>query len=105
MKAQESKALRRLTESLTTGNLWLPILSLLKKRDCYAYEIPKLIRKQFGFDMNLIMGYLVLYKMEADGLISSYHKERKKYYKTTPFGRKELEKGKKLLSKTAIGFG
>ena len=105
MKAQESKALRRLKESLTTGNLWLSILTLLKKRDCYAYEISPLIKKQFGFEMNLIMGYLVLYKIEADGLISSYHMERKKYYKIIPFGKKQLENGKKLLTSTAARFG
>ena len=104
MKAQESKALRRLKESLTTGNLWLSILSLLKKRDCYAYEIPKLIKKHYDFDTNLIMGYIVLYKMESDGIISSYHEERKKYYKITAFGRKELAKGKKLLSNTAASI-
>ena len=44
------------------------------------------------------MIYLVLYKLEGEKLIISYSKDRRKYYKITSKGKKELKDAKKYLS-------
>ncbi len=92
------KPLRRLSHSLTFGNIWLSALSLMKKRKVYAYALPSEIKKRFGFEPGKLMAYLVLYKLESEGLISSAMEGRRKYYKLTLAGAGALEGGKRLLS-------
>lgn len=94
----EAKPLARLSESLTHGNLWLSILSLASRQDIYAYALPSLIAKKFGFTPSRIMIYLVLYKLEAEGLLSSHDEKKRKYYRATPLGKSCLIRGKKVLS-------
>ena len=90
----------RLDKLLTSGNLWLYILSLIKKRgSLYAYALDKEIEKEFGFKPGRVMIYLVLYKLQAEGIIQSAFKERRKYYKLTKKGRAVLKEGKNYLSK------
>ena len=86
-----SKPIRRLKKLLTSGNLWLYILSLAKDKKVYASELDKEIEKEFFFKPNKIMVYVVLYKIESEGLIESEHKERRKYYRITKKGKKTLE--------------
>lgn len=86
-----SKPIKRLKRLLTSGNLWLYILSLAKQREIYAYELDKEIEKEFFFKPNKIMVYVVLYKIENEGLIESTYKERRKYYKITKKGRETLD--------------
>jgi len=97
----DSSAMRRLRSSLTTGNMWLHILSLLKRKKLYAYALRKDMKQHAGFSHGLIMNYLVLYKLEASGLIKSVFEGRRKYYSITPKGRQELSKAKKYLKKLA----
>ncbi|MCD6227256.1 PadR family transcriptional regulator [Candidatus Micrarchaeota archaeon] len=87
----------RLRDSLTKGNLWLYILTLMKKNEVYGYELNDKIEKEFKFKPQKIMMYLVLYKLENSGLVKSVFKERRKYYKITEKGKQELKKGKKIL--------
>ncbi|HSB47496.1 MAG TPA: PadR family transcriptional regulator [Candidatus Bilamarchaeum sp.] len=81
---------KRLRRLLTSGNLWLYILSLLRKRKLYAYELDKLIETEFGFRPDRIMIYVVLYRLEAEGLITSEYEERRKYYTITGKGEESL---------------
>jgi DNA-binding PadR family transcriptional regulator len=61
-------ALDRLEKKLTKENLWIYILKLLKDRELYAYELKDKIRARFGFEPAMITVYVVLYKMEREGL-------------------------------------
>ncbi|MDD5340201.1 MAG: PadR family transcriptional regulator [Candidatus ainarchaeum sp.] len=79
--------IKRLRRLLTSENLWLYVLSLLRrKKKLYAYELDDAIEKGFGFRPNKIMIYIVLYKLEGEGLIRSEFQERRKYYELTEKG-------------------
>jgi len=81
-------------KSNTKDNLWLYILSLLKKGEIYGWEIPPLIEKNFGFKPGRITPYRALYRLEEDGFVKSAMKERRRVYQITEKGKKELEKAK-----------
>ncbi len=98
---QDSKPLVRLKRSLTTENLWLYILSTLKGERTYAYALNSQIQERFGWRPGLITSYIVFYKLESEGLITSKYDERRKYYEITRKGREELKRGKALL----LGLG
>lgn len=87
-----SKPIKRLKRLLTSGNLWLYLLSLIRiNKKLYAYELDKQIEKEFFFRPNKIMIYVVLYKLENEGLISSEFQKRRKYYTITKKGIETLE--------------
>jgi len=86
----------RFLKSNTIENLWIYILSLLKKREIYGWEIPKLIEREFGFKPGRITPYRVLYRLEKEGFVKSQLKERRRIYEITEKGEKELEKAKKF---------
>ncbi len=88
--------LERLQRSNTKENLWLYILSLLKEGKIYGWEIPKIIEKKFNFKPGRITPYRVLYRLESDGFVKSELRERRRIYKITQRGLKELEKAKKI---------
>jgi PadR family transcriptional regulator, regulatory protein PadR len=91
-KTSASAPIKRLRRLLTSENLWLYVLSLLRrKKKLYAYELDDAIEKGFGFRPNKIMIYIVLYKLEAEGLIRSEFQERRKYYALTAKGGETLE--------------
>ncbi len=89
--------IERLQKSNTIENLWIYILSLLKKRKVYAWEIPSIIEKKFNFKPGKITPYRVLYRLEKAGFVESKMKERRRFYQITEKGEKELEKGKGFL--------
>jgi DNA-binding PadR family transcriptional regulator len=95
------KPVARLVRSLTYGNIWLSILSLMKSRKLYAYVLPAEIEKKFSFQPSKLMTYFVLYKLEGEGLISSAFEGRRKYYELTAKGRAALTEGKRVLSSLA----
>ena len=83
---------------LTKGNLWPYILSLMKKEGkVYAYNLDKSVESRFGFKPSKIMLYLVLYSLEENGLVTSSYINRRKYYRITKKGIRELNRFKKLL--------
>jgi len=94
--------IERLLKSNTIENLWIYILSLLKKGEIYAWEIPKLIEKEFGFKPGKITPYRVLYRLEKTGFVKSRMKERRRVYKITEKGAKEFEKVKEFYQKILI---
>jgi len=94
---EESRPMLRLRRALTRGNLWLYVLSRLRKGRVYAYGLSNDLERDYGWSHGLITGYVVLYKLEAEGLISSEFEGRRKYYKITRKGMKELMKAKRYL--------
>jgi DNA-binding PadR family transcriptional regulator len=99
--AKDMRPLARLERSLTTENLWLYILSTLKKKKTYAYALNGQIEERFGWKPGLIISYIVFYKLEAEGLITSKYDERRKYYEITGKGKKALADAKRMLAKLA----
>jgi PadR family transcriptional regulator PadR len=94
-----ARPIKRLKNLLTNGNLWLYILSLVKKKgELYAYALDKEIEGEFSFKPNKIMVYVVLYRLESEGLISSEFRERRKYYKMTKVGDQTLERAREYFT-------
>ena len=94
------------------GHIDTLILSLLRTRDMYGYELAKLVRERSDEQFELKEGtlYLSLKRLEKNNWIASYWGDeqgpggRRKYYKLTPLGeeifeekRKEWEFVKKLI--------
>ena len=72
------------------GVLELCVLSLLKKRDCYGYEISEALSKEIDIADGTV--YPILRKLKADGLLTTYLQEEsggppRKYYSLTNLGR------------------
>ena len=91
--------LKRLIKKTTVENLWIYILSLLREQPMYAYEIPKKIKENFGFEIGNVTAYIILYKLENSDYVETKWKfqnnRQRKYYAIT-------EKGKKLLNDGAL---
>jgi DNA-binding PadR family transcriptional regulator len=96
--AMQSKPLSRLIHSLSFGNIWLAALSIMRKKKVYAYALPDEISRAFGYSPSKLMTYFVLYKLEAEGHISSKFEGRRKYYELTTKGRETLLGGKRHLA-------
>jgi len=94
-------ALEKLKKSTTTDNVWLYVLSVLQKEEIHAYALHKEIEKKFNWAPELITSYVVLYRIEKEGLIKSEKKGRIKVYTITPKGIKTLKEGKVYLKKLA----
>ncbi|MEM0438197.1 MAG: helix-turn-helix transcriptional regulator [Candidatus Micrarchaeia archaeon] len=95
------EAFEKLEKSTTTDNIWMYILSVLNKSPVHAYAMPDKIKQKFGWKPELITLYVVLYRIEGEGLITSATDGRKKVYKITEKGKAELKRAKALLRKTA----
>ncbi len=89
----------RLKEKVLKENLWIFIFRLLREKEDYAYELRKRVKREFGFWAGNVTGYKVLYLLERDDYVESYIKGRRKYYKLTGKGLKQLNKAKTFLKK------
>ncbi|MBQ3499794.1 MAG: PadR family transcriptional regulator [Clostridia bacterium] len=87
-----------LKKELTKGSSALLVLSVLKKKDMYGYQIIKEIElsseKVFSFKEGTL--YPILHSFEQNGLVKSYWEEsdqgrKRKYYHITKKGLKELD--------------
>jgi PadR family transcriptional regulator PadR len=70
-------------------------MALLKKQDCYGYEISESLSKQIDIADGTV--YPILRKLKADGLLTTYLQEEsggppRKYYSLTQLGRETYEK-------------
>lgn len=79
------------------GVLELCVLSLLKSRDRYGYEISEYLSKQIDIADGTV--YPILRKLKSDGLLTTYLQEEsggppRKYYSLTELGRESYEKGR-----------
>jgi DNA-binding PadR family transcriptional regulator len=84
----------RLKKLNTKGNLWIYILSLLKKKDLYGWEIQSLIKEKFHFKPGRITPYRVFYRLENQGFVKSKMKERRRIYQITQKGKVEFKKAR-----------
>jgi DNA-binding PadR family transcriptional regulator len=99
----ETKAMRRLISRTTKENLWLYVLTLLEERDYFAYELQGAIKDRYGVEIASVTAYVLLYKLQRDGLVelSEERKEgrrpTRKYYRITDNGRQTLDQARKYL--------
>ena len=96
-KGPETKPIKRLKDLLTTGNIWLYVLSIMRTKKIYAYTLAEEIETEFYFKPSRVMIYLVLYRLEAEGMIESEFEQRRKYYTLTEKGRKTMAEAKDYL--------
>lgn len=90
--AVRTAPIKRLKNLLTLGNLWLYILSLVKaNRGVHAYALDEQIEREFYFRPSKVMIYIVLYKLENEGLIESEYEERRRVYRMTARGEETLK--------------
>lgn len=80
------------------GVLELCVLSVLKKRDCYGYDVSELLSRHISIADGTV--YPILRKLRADGLVTTYLSEEsggppRKYYKLTALGREQYEADRK----------
>ena len=76
------------------GVLELCVLSLLKKRDRYGYEISEYLAGHIPISDGTV--YPILRKLRTDGLLTTYLQEEsggppRKYYKLTELGHETYE--------------
>ncbi len=86
------------------GVLELCIMALLKKRDCYGYEISETLAGQIDIADGTV--YPILRKLKSDGLLTTYLQEEsggppRKYYSLTESGARNYENDKKEYLKFA----
>lgn len=86
------------------GVLELCIMALLKKRDCYGYEISEALSKEIDIADGTV--YPILRKLKSDGLLSTYLQEEsggppRKYYSLTQNGLDAYKKDKNEYLKFA----
>lgn len=77
------------------GVLELCVLSLLKKHDCYGYEISEYLSKHIDIADGTV--YPILRKLRSEGLLTTYMQEEsggppRKYYSITKLGLEVYEK-------------
>lgn len=77
------------------GVLELCVLSLLKKKDCYGYEISDYLSRHINISEGTV--YPILRKLKTDGLVTTYLQEEsggppRKYYSLTQLGGEEYTK-------------
>lgn len=77
------------------GVMELCVMALLKKQDCYGYEISEYLSKQIDIADGTV--YPILRKLKADGLLTTYLQEEsggppRKYYSLTQLGKEIYEK-------------
>ena len=78
------------------GVLELCVLSLLKKRDWYGYELSEYMSKHIDIADGTV--YPILRKLKNDGLLTIYLQEEsggppRKYYSITRVGRETYQNG------------
>lgn len=76
------------------GVLELCVLALLKKRDCYGYELVSEISKNIAISEGTI--YPLLKRLKDEGYFTTYLQESqegppRKYYRLTEAGRREAD--------------
>lgn len=88
-------------KEMMKGSIDLLLLSLLKRRDLYGYEMTRILKNLSDdtYDMSEGTLYAALKRMEKKSWIKSYWKEtengRRKYYHMTEDGKKEVKRKQK----------
>lgn len=84
-----------MTTQYKKGVLELCVLSLLKKRDCYGYELSEYLSSHIDIAAGTV--YPILRKLKSEGLLNTYVQEDsggppRKYYSLTRFGQETYQK-------------
>lgn len=87
-----NKPLKRLKRLNTYECLWPYILKLLSEKPSHAYTLRKEIKKRFGFLPGTVTAYSTLYSLYRHGFVSIEVQGRRKIYRITEAGKKELKK-------------
>ncbi len=95
----DSKEFRRLEKNLNIELLWIYILAVLKKKDLHAYAMRKEIEEKFGFGIGEVTSYVVLYKLESRGFVSSRKQKNRKIYRITGRGKELLKEAADYMKK------
>ena len=95
----DSKEFRRLEKNLNIELLWIYILAVLKKKDLHAYAMRKVIERKFGFGIGEVTSYVVLYKLEARGFVSSRKQKNRKIYRITGKGKRLIKEAADYMKK------
>lgn len=89
----------KISKELLKGSTTLLILSVLKQKELYGYQIIKelALLSENVFHLNEGTMYPILHAMEQEKLLESYWMEsesgrKRKYYRITQKGLKELKK-------------
>ncbi|MBR4726475.1 MAG: helix-turn-helix transcriptional regulator [Clostridia bacterium] len=86
----------RINKELSKGSNALMVLSVIARQDMYGYQIVRTIENasEDVFVLNEGTLYPILHTLEQNGLLDAYWCEvdgrRRKYYRITEKGRKEL---------------
>jgi PadR family transcriptional regulator PadR len=99
------KPLERLARKIGIENLWLYVLAELSRGDSYPYELAKAIERDFGVKPGKVLPYVVLSKLEEEGFVESYNRERRRYYRITERGKRLLKEGVSYLRGLADKLG
>ena len=91
------KALTRFVSKITKENLWIYVINSLINEPKTGYEIVKEVKGKYMIRVTTVSVYVVLYKMERDGLLKSFDKDGKKYYMVTEEGLREYNSAIKAL--------
>ena len=89
----------RIHKELAKGSTGLLVLSVLSRQELYGYQIIKTVElmSESVFQMNEGTLYPILHALEKEELLTSYWSDnpdtgkRRKYYKITKKGLRELE--------------
>lgn len=92
----------KISKELAKGSTALLVLSVLSRSDMYGYQIIRTVEvmSENVFQMNEGTLYPILHSLENEGFLTSYWSEksesarRRKYYRITQLGLKELESQK-----------
>lgn len=98
-------AFERLRSSLTRGNLWLYVLSELRRGEATPGELRTRVLAQYGFAPAPITFYAVLYKMRREGLVRRSSQSFRSAYSITPRGTAELVRAASYLDETKKKIG
>lgn len=91
-------AYNRLVKKLTKENLWLYVISVLKEKPRYGYEVKKAIKEKFNFSPSTVTVYAVLYRMVREGLIKKVKRNGETYYVPTKYGLETFERAKEFIN-------
>jgi len=91
------------SQDLVRGSVVPIVLSLLKDRAMYGYEIVKVVNQRTGGQLEWKEGtlYPTLHRLQADRMVSAYWADapskagpgrKRKYYAITPKGLRELQR-------------
>ncbi len=98
--------LQRLQDKLTKENLWIYVLSILRERPAYPYEISDLIEERFGWRPARVTAYIVMRSLKSKGYVRMSKRKgeetgkMRNYYEITDSGKKLLEEGLGFLERT-----